>query len=115
MSHNKRITETSTVKVAIEVSFAVGKSDYGTINVPVGTKVHRFKDVRTLGNGQKSEKWSDWFVQNPSNLSDSGRLQFNGWSNEWFIMDATNYGISIPAANVVEGGQAVKHAKSFHY
>ena len=103
--YNKRITETSAVRVAIAVSFSVGTADYGTINVPAGTLVQRFRDVVTNNAGYDMGKWSDWFVQNPGNLPDNGRLLFNGKHNEMFIRDAVNYGISIPPQNVLAGNE----------
>lgn len=111
-----KTTEVSTVRVAVEVSFQVGKMDYGTILVPAGTQV-----MRHVQNG----KPSDWFVKNPSQLPDNGRILINGKHSSFFVHDATHYGISIPNANVCPvngpyvigfgGENAETFHKSFHY
>jgi hypothetical protein len=82
----------STVTAAIDVSFAVDKMDYGTLKVPVGTAVERFKDA--------DHSWSDWFVTNPQSLPDNGRIYINGRLSAFYMHDAKYRGVRIPNANV---------------
>lgn len=93
----------SITTIDTEVSFSVGKSDYGTIMVPKGTKVFRHR-VGGI--------WSDWFVTNPGNLPDNGRLLFNGKHSDFFIHDAVHYGISLPNANVKDGNKGTQNIPS---
>lgn len=104
----KPIIQTSTVRTAIEVSFAVSPLDYGTITVPVGTVVERHYDERG--------KWSDWFVKNPMPLCPDN-FKINGEVPEggFFMHDAKYYGISIPNANVEAGHTPLKTHKAHHY
>jgi hypothetical protein len=105
---NKEITEVSNVRIAIEVSFAVGHMDYGTLSVPEGTPVER----RFV-----NEKWSEWFITNPKVLCpDSFKINGEVSENGFFMHDAKFYGITIPHANVYGSKTcAVKSHKSFHY
>lgn len=104
--------EFSTVRVACEVSFTVGHMNYGTITVPVGTKVFRHRV-----NG----KVSDWFVAD----ADLAKLcpdsyKINGEPSDFYMHDASHYGISMPNANVapVKGPYIIGHggenAQTFH-
>jgi hypothetical protein len=106
--NKKPITEVSSVRIAIEVSFAVGKLDYGTITVPVGTEVQRHYDERG--------KWSDWFIKNPKALCpDTFKINDEVPENGFFMHDAEHYGISIPHANVYGSKNfALKVHKSHH-
>lgn len=117
----RKTTEVSTVRVAVEVSFQVGKMDYGTILVPAGTPVFRHI-IKSKDAAWKPEttKTSDWFVQNPSLLPDNGRILINGKHSSFFVQDATHYGITVPNANVcpVKGpyiiGFGGENAETFH-
>ncbi len=95
--------EISTVRVACDVSFKVGHMDYGTITVPVGTQVFRH-----AVNG----KLSDWFVAH----DDMVRLcpesyMLNGKPSDFYLHDASHYGITVPNANV---GALRDAPKTFH-
>lgn len=103
---NKTITESSTVRTAIEVSFEVGNIHYGTLTVPVGTMVERHKT-----NG----KWSDWFVKYPKFLCpDSYKIDGEVPEGGFFMHDATYYGITIPHVNVWAGLIPLKMHKAHH-
>jgi hypothetical protein len=99
--------ETATVTTACEVSFAVGHMNYGTILVPVGTKVFR----HTV-NG----KVSDWFVAD----ADLAKLcpesfKHDGKVSDFYLHDASHYGITMPNANVRKDGEPVAKHKAHHY
>ena len=103
----KPTTQTSTVRTAIEVSFAVGTLDYGTITVPVGTVVERHYDERGM--------WSDWFVSYPTKLCpDSYKINGEVPEHGLFMHDAIHYGITIPNANVEAGHTPLKTHKAYH-
>ncbi len=105
MRNSPIIRETSTVKTAIEVSFAVGSLHYGTITVPVGTVVERNKDCGV---------WSDWFVKYPKELCpDTFKIDGEVPDGGLFMHDAKYYGISIPNANVI-GSYALKTHQAHH-
>jgi hypothetical protein len=100
--------EHSTVRVAIDVSFQVGNMNYGTITVPKGTKVFRH---------HVDGKISDWFIEHddmvklcPKNFIHEGKI------SQFYLHDASHYGITVPNANV---GKIVETPKkvhsSFHY
>lgn len=100
--------EYATVTTACEVSFAVGHMNYGTITVPVGTKVFRHNDV--------GGKWSDWFVSDAdvAKLCPEG-MKINGQPSSFYLHDGTHYGITMPNANVRKDGEPVAKHKSIHY
>jgi hypothetical protein len=99
--------ETATVTTACEVSFAVGHMNYGTILVPVGTKVFR----HTV-NG----KLSDWFVADAdvAKLCPEG-MKINGEPSSFYLHDGTHYGITMPNANVRKDGEPKATHKAIHY
>jgi hypothetical protein len=90
----------STVATAIDVSFAVDSLDYGTIKVPEGTLVERFKDA--------DHSWSDWFVTFPERLPDNGRIYINGRLSAFFMHDAKYRGVRIPNANVKQIKESIQ-------
>lgn len=99
--------EYATVTTACEVSFAVGHLNYGTINVPVGTKVFRHNDCG---------KWSDWFVADAdvAKLCPDG-MKINGEPSAFYLHDGTHYGITMPNANVRKDGEPKAVHKAHHY
>lgn len=119
MSNNERTTETATVTCACEVSFAVGSCEYGTISVPVGTKVFRFifksKDAEWK---PFTTKVSDWFLSDDDMIRLCPEsLKVNGKVPDLYAHDATHYGITLPNANVRPDGKEAPKAKhrAFHY
>ena len=105
----KETIQHSQVRVAVNVSFQVGRMDYGTVHIPVGTSV-----FRKIVDG----KISDWWVADPAPFcpdafKHNGKVDPDGM----FMHDATYYGISVPDANVQDGKgvYAVAAHKSFHY
>ena len=103
--------EYATVISACEVSFQVGHMNYGTINVPVGTKCFRH-----AGNKGFGVKPSEWFVMDVASLCPEG-MKIDGKPSDFFIHDADHYGITMPNANVREDGEEMPKAthKAFHY
>lgn len=101
--------EFATVHTACEVSFKVGHMDYGTIAVPVGTKVFRHNV-----NG----KVSDWFLTHDSmiRLCPDECIENDGKVSALYCHDATHYGITLPNANVKKdsGTPSEKHS-AHHY
>lgn len=85
--------------------------DYGTILVPAGTQVFRHNV-----NG----KVSDWWVADSELAKFCPILMPSGDPSHMFMLDATNYGISLPNANVcpVNGPYVIGHsgeiAETFH-
>jgi acetoacetate decarboxylase len=104
MSYDK---ETATVTTACEVSFAVGNMNYGTITVPVGTKVFR----HVIDN-----KVSDWFLEHDDMVKlcpESSKV--NGKPSSFYLHDACHYGITMPTANVGGDGRPMAKHNSIHY
>lgn len=101
--------EISTVRVACEVSFKVGHMDYGTILVPAGTQVFR----HTV-NGKPI---SDWWVTDADIAKFCPEsFMIDGKPSNFYIHDATHYGISVPNANVGElKGEPKTFHKAHHY
>jgi hypothetical protein len=109
--------ETATVTTACEVSFAVGHMNYGTILVPEGTKVFRHV-IKSRDAAWKPEtvKVSDWFVEHDALASLCPEsYKHNGKVSDFYMHDASHYGITIPNANVRKDGAPVAKHKSFHY
>jgi hypothetical protein len=99
--------EHATVHTACEVSYTVGHADYGTINIPVGTKVFRH-----VVNGKKS----NWFLADDeiAKLTPES-CKIDGKPSNFFLHDAIHYGINLPNANVTkEGNPQAKHIAK-HY
>jgi len=83
--------------------------DYGTIAVPVGAKVFRY----TFSNG----KVSDWFLDDEDFVKLCPKEYiYDGKPSDFFIHDATFYGITLPNANVKKdsGTPSEKHL-AHHY
>lgn len=100
-------TEYATVHTACEVSFAVGHADYGTINVPVGTKVFRH-----LSDGKPV---SDWFLEGdeiPKLCPEKGKIYDK--PSIGYIRDAFHYGITMPNANVKRDGVTKPTHEAIH-
>ena len=113
MSYDKEI---STVRVACEVSFKVGTMDYGTITVPAGTKVFRHI-IKSRDAAWKPEtiKTSDWFVDGDAMVKLCPEsYKINGAPSNFYLHDASHYGISVPNANVGKGEPKSFH-KAHHY
>lgn len=99
MSKNRK-TINSTVRVACEVSFTASDTNYGTINVPVGTPVEQIIDIRKSHiTGQTLESKSGWFVKFPNTVCPP-RYTINGEPGHMFLHDAKYSGIRVPDANV---------------
>ncbi len=107
--------EYATVTTACEVSFQVGRMNYGTINIPVGAKVFRHI-VKSRDAAWKPEtvKTSDWFVMEVQKYCPEGCM-LNGKPSDFFIHDADHYGITMPNANVRKDDAAVAKHKAIHY
>jgi Fe-S oxidoreductase len=104
--------EYGTVHTACEVSFAVGHADYGTILVPVGTKVFRHI-IKSRDAAWKPEtvKVSDWFVEHDEGV----KLCPSEKVRSFYLHDMCHYGITLPNANVRKEGTPVVVHKSHHY
>jgi len=109
--------EYATVTTACEVSFAVGHLNYGTITVPVGTKVFRHV-IKSRDADWKPEtvKVSDWFVADAdvAKLCPDG-MKINGEPSAFYLHDGTHYGITMPNANVRKDGEPKATHKAIHY
>lgn len=101
MCMNKLLrVEHGTVRVACEVSFKVAESDYGTINVPAGTKVEKKVFQRTSHiSGKVITSDTGWYVVDPAAICPDN-FKINGKPAEAFIFDALNHGITVPTANI---------------
>lgn len=100
-------TESATVHTACEVSFRVGSMDYGTINVPVGAKVSRHTINKIV---------SPWYLDQEDFVKLCPKsFMIDGKVSHVYFMDADNYGISLPNANVKKDGYPSKKHLAHHY
>jgi len=66
---------------------------YGTVCVPIGAEVERFKEGGVI---------SDWFLVNPGKYCPESAM-FDGKPSHGYMWDATYRGIRLPYANVKDG------------